>query len=102
MNIRKSVSNDIKGIVDVHCSAFKVFFTELGRNFLKLYYFSYNKESRVVLREVEKAGEVVGFSSATSLSSGFNIRLVKNAFLWYVLKGCMIALTKHEAMVIWL
>lgn len=100
MNIRKATSKDIKGIVDVHCSAFKGFFlTELGSNFLQLYYSSYLKEPSAVLLVAEKDGEVVGFSSATSLSAGFNTRLVKKEFLRYALRGCMIALTNPKALV---
>lgn len=100
MNIRKATSKDIKGIVDVHCSAFKGFFlTELGSSFLQLYYSSYFMEPSAVLLVAEKDGEIVGFSSATSLSAGFNTRLVKKDFLRYALIGCMIALTKPKALV---
>ena len=100
MNIRKATYNDIKGIVDVHCSAFKGFFlTELGSSFLQLYYSSYFKEPTAILLVAEKEGEVVGFSSATSLSAGFNTRLVKKDFLRYALRGCVIALTKPKALV---
>lgn len=100
MNIRKAISKDIKGIVDVHCSAFKGFFlTELGSNFLQLYYSSYFREPSAVLLVAEKEGEVIGFSSATSLSAGFNTRLVKKGFLRYALRGCMIAISKPKALV---
>lgn len=100
MIIRKATSKDIKGIVDVHCSAFKGFFlTELGCSFLQKYYSSYFKEQTAVLLVVEKDSEVVGFSSATSLSAGFNTRLVKKDFLRYALIGCMIALTKPKALI---
>lgn len=100
MNIRKATSKDIKGIVDVHCSAFKGFFlTELGTSFLQLYYSSYFKEPTAVLLVAEKDGEVVGFSSATSMSAGFNTRLVKKDLLRYALRGCVIALTKPKALV---
>lgn len=47
----------------------------------------------------EKDGEVVGFSSATSSSAGFNTRLVKMDFLRYAFRGCVIALTKPKALV---
>lgn len=81
MNIRKATSKDIKGIVDVHCSAFKGFFlTELGSSFLQLYYSSYFNEPSAVLLVAENDGGIVGFSSATSLSTGFNTRLVKKIF----------------------
>lgn len=100
MNIRKATSKDIKGIVDVHCSAFKGFFlTELGSSFLQLYYSSYFKEPSAVLLVAEKDGGIVGFSSATSLSTGFNTRLVKKNFFRYALRGCMITLTKPKALV---
>lgn len=100
MNIRKATSKDINGIVNVHCSAFKGFFlTDLGRSFLQLYYSSYFKESTAVLLVAEKEGEVVGFSSATSWSAGFNTRLVKKDFPRYALRGCMIALTKPKALI---
>lgn len=100
MNIRKATSKDIKGIVDVHCSAFKGFFlTELGSSFLQLYYSSYFKEPTAVLLVAEKDGEVVGFSSATSMSAGFNTRLVKKDLLRYALRGFVIALTKPKALV---
>lgn len=100
MTIRKATSKDIEGIVDVHCSAFKGFFlTELGSRFLQLYYSSYFKEPTAVLLVAEKEGKVVGFSSATSFSAGFNTRLVKKSFSRYALNGCMIALTKPKALV---
>lgn len=99
MKVRKATLKDIKGIVDVHCSAFKGFFlTELGNNFLQLYYSSYFKEPSAVLLVAEKEGEVVGFSSAASSSAGFNTRLVKNDFMKYALRGCVIALSKPKAL----
>lgn len=100
MIIRKATSNDIKGIVDVHCSAFKGFFlTELGSNFLQVYYSSYFREPTAVLLVAEKDGEVIGFASATSLSAGFNTRLVRKNVLRYALRGCVIAFTKPQALV---
>lgn len=100
MVIRKATLEDIKGIVNVHCSAFNGFFlTELGSSFLQLYYSSYFKEPTAVLLVAENDGEIVGLSSATSLSAGFNTRLVKKDFLRYALRGCMIVLTKPKALV---
>lgn len=100
MNIRKATSKDIERIVDIHCSAFKGFFlTELGEGFLHLYYSSYFKEDSAVLLVAEQNGVVVGFSSATSLSAGFNTRLVKRNFLKYALRGCIVALTRPKALV---
>lgn len=100
MIIRKATSNDIKAIVEVHCSAFKGFFlTELGKGFLQLYYSSYFKENTAVLLVAETNSEIVGFSSATSLSAGFNTRLVKKNFFKYAIKGCIIALTNPKALI---
>lgn len=100
MRIREATSIDIKGIVAVHNSAFKGFFlTELGNSFLELYYSSYLKEQTAVLLVAEKDNEIVGFSSATTTSAGFNTRLVKNDFIRYALRGCAIALTKPKAFV---
>lgn len=100
MNIRKATSEDIKRIVDVHCSAFNGFFlTKLGSSFLQLYYSSYFKEPTAILLVAERGGEIMGFSSATSLSAGFNSRLVKKDILRYMLRGCVIALTKPQALV---
>ena len=100
MNIRKATLKDIKGIVEGHCSAFKGFFlTELGSSFLQLYYSSYFMESTAVLLVAENYGEVVGFSSATSLSAGFNTKLVKKNFFRYALKGCVIAFSKPKALI---
>lgn len=86
--------------MSVHESAFKGFFlTELGSDFLKLYYSSYFKEESAVLLVAEKDGEVLGFASATAISAGFNTKLVKKSFLAYALRGACIILTKPRAFV---
>ena len=87
MYTRKSVSQDVDQIVQIHCDAFKDFFlTSLGTEFLKFYYSSFIKNKETVCMVEVENDAIIGFSAATVKSRGFNTRLIKSNlydfFVW--------------------
>lgn len=79
INIRPAAQSDVPAIVAIHQSAFKDFFlTSLGSRFLTTYYSCFIKSGETVALCAEEDGFLLGFSAATSVSKGFNGRLIKN------------------------
>lgn len=83
MEFRNANKKDIKSIVSIHHSAFKGFFlTSLGTNFLTCYYKAFiHSDETVVFCAVDDDGEIKGFSAASTISKGFNRRLLINNML---------------------
>lgn len=78
INIRPATQSDVPAIVAIHQSAFKDFFlTSLGSRFLTTYYSCFIKSGETVTLCAEEDGSLLGFSAATSVSKGFNGRLIK-------------------------
>ena len=78
INIRPATHSDVPAIVAIHQSAFKDFFlTSLGSQFLTTYYSCFIKSGETVVMCAEEDGSLLGFSAATSVSKGFNGRLIK-------------------------
>lgn len=100
MNTRYSTLEDIDQIVDIHCDAFSDFFlTSLGTDFLKFYYTSFIKNRETVCM-VEVDNEiVVGFSAATTISKGFNTRLIKSNLYNFILWSLKVLFSNPKALV---
>ena len=78
ITIRPATQSDVPAIVAIHQSAFKNFFlTSLGSRFLTTYYSCFIKSGETVALCAEEDGSLLGFSTATSVSKGFNGRLIK-------------------------
>ena len=100
MLIRKADKKDIESIVEIHCDAFKDFFlTSLGKDFLTFYYTSFIKSKETVSMVAEDEGNVVGFSAATKLCKGFNIRLIKQNLFSFSLLSIKLLFTNPEALI---
>ena len=79
MIIREIKKDEIADVVKVHTDSFKDFFlTELGDNFLNVYYNSIRKNRRGVLLGYFDQNQLCGFCAATILSKGFNKYLILN------------------------
>jgi ribosomal protein S18 acetylase RimI-like enzyme len=78
MKIKKISKNDLGKVVSIHKSSFHGFFlTELGDDFLELYYHCILKHKNGLLIGYFKDDALLGFCAATKQSSGFNSGLVK-------------------------
>lgn len=79
MIIRKATINDVNSIVEIHLDAFKGFFlTSLGSKFLTFYYSCFVKNCETVTLVAEENKKIIGFSASTTISKGFNSRLIMN------------------------
>ena len=96
--IRKANKNDVKEIVSIHQQAFPDFFlTTLGNGFLMLYYICMcNCKDAVTLCAIAD-GEIVGFSTSSYYSHGFNTNLIKKNFFKFALMGVELMCTKPKA-----
>jgi len=91
---------DIKEVVRIHKSAFKGFFlTELGDDFLSLYYKSVLNYRGAILLGCFEDDKLLGFCAATILSNGFNARLIKSNLINFYLIGLKILFTKPNAII---
>lgn len=91
---------DIEAVIKVHNSAFKGFFlTELGYNFLKLYYDSVAKAPDGILIGAYRDDELIGFCAACSECSGFNARLIKDNFIKFGIISLKLLLTRPRALI---
>ena len=78
IDIRQASQKDVAAIVAIHQDAFKDFFlTSLGSQFLTTYYSCFVNSKETVAMCAEEDGRLFGFSAATSVSKGFNSRLIK-------------------------
>ena len=85
IEIRNASTDDVNEIVRIHCNAFQGFFlTSLGPAFLKFYYSCFIKSNETVCMVAHETSadssqdqNIVGFSAATMVCKGFNIRLIK-------------------------
>lgn len=82
--IKAVTSCQIPEVVRIHNSSFKGFFlTELGDDFLYLYYNSVRLNKEGILLGAFIKNDLVGFCAATTYSNGFNKRLIKSNFFSY-------------------
>lgn len=96
-NIEKS---DIDDVVSIHCASFKSFFlTELGPEFLKVYYNAFRKSKRGVMLGCFDDGKLVGFCCASYKSSGFNTRLVIDNSFSFLIETFKLIFKKFDALI---
>jgi len=97
--IRKIEKKDLQSVIEVHCSAFNSFFlTELGNDFLKLYYGSLLKIPDGYLFGYFIKNELLGFCAATTQSAGFNVRLIKSRFIHFFCISLKLLFTNPKAL----
>lgn len=96
IEIHSAQKKDVPDIVDIHLQSFPDFFlTQLGKDFLNLYYCSVLEHPQgILLVSTNETGEAIGFCAGTVVSSGFNGRIVKDNFISYSLEGLKLLFTK--------
>ena len=100
MEIKEISIEDLSDVIKIHKDSFKNFFlTELGDQFLMLYYDSIRRDSKVILLGLFEEGELYGFCAATTLSKGFNKQLVLKNFFRFSLIGLRLLITKPNSLV---
>lgn len=91
---------DIDAVVQVHNSAFDGFFlTELGSNFLRLYYRSVANAHDGILIGAYQGKRLIGFCAACTECAGFNTRLIKNNIISFGLIGLKLLFTRPKALI---
>lgn len=100
ITIRQATQQDVAGIVVIHCDAFKDFFlTSLGKRFLTTYYSCFIGSNETVTLCAEDDGKLIGFSAATSVSKGFNGRLIRGNAARFVLLGIKMLFISPSALI---
>ena len=100
ITIRPATQSDVPAIVAIHQSAFKNFFlTSLGSRFLTTYYSCFIKSEETVTMCAEEEGSLLGFSVATSVSKGFNNRLIKSNAMRFSVLAVKMFFTNPAALV---
>lgn len=100
VEIKLVEKKDLPDVVSIHKDAFRNFFlTELGDNFLKLYYKSVLKHKSGVLLGYFIDNKIVGFCAATTLSRAFHRNLVLDNFVEFFCAGIAIFFSKPKALV---
>lgn len=100
IEVRKISKEDIVTVVQIHQDAFDGFFlTELGSDFLKLYYESVVENVRGILLGCYKDSQLVGFCAATTLSQGFNKKLVLDNITSFFCMALSLLFSKPDALI---
>lgn len=80
--------NEIDKVVTIHQAAFEGFFlTELGHDFLKLYYSSLAASESGILKGCYEDGQLLAFSASALHAAGFNKKLIKENFSKFFVFG---------------
>ena len=96
--IRKATKQDIDGIVKIHQEAFKDFFlTNLGVQFLRLYYGTFVNCNDGVVYCAVKGDTIVGFSATSYVSHGFNSKLIKQNLFKYGFEALILLFKQPKA-----
>lgn len=99
IEIQKASEQDIDAIVKIHELAFPSFFlTQLGSNFLRLYYKSVLAHQDGILLVCKKDGEPIGLCAGTILSAGFNLRIIRSNILYYCLESIKLLFYKPSSL----
>jgi ribosomal protein S18 acetylase RimI-like enzyme len=100
MDCRILNRNEILALTDIHLKAFKGFFlSELGKDFLCIYYNAVRENDRGVLLGCFEGKVLLGFCAATTLSAGFNSQLVKKNFSQFAKTGVSIFCKNPKSLV---
>lgn len=90
----------IPRVVCLHNLAFKDFFlTQLGDDFLKLYYTSILQHEDGMLIGYFESNELHGFCAVTTYSKGFNSRMIQKKIIPFGLIGIKLLFTKPGSLV---
>lgn len=86
MTYRVAVPSDYQAIAKIHKKSFDGFFlTELGDEFLELYYKTVlNSEETFAVCALDENSQLIGFATGCKNSIGYNKRLLLNNFLSYL------------------
>lgn len=100
VSIRNVRQKDVPAIVAIHQDAFKGFFlTSLGTNFLKTYYSCFINNDETVVLCAEEDGVLLGFSAATTVSKGFNARLLMANVIKFMILAFKMTFTNPSSVV---
>ena len=99
MEIRELSENAIADVINIHLQAFEGFFlSELGRDFLKLYYKSVKMSDEGILLGYYENNQLLGFCAATTLSRSFNKKLILKNIIPFSVVGLKLVFTKPNAL----
>lgn len=100
MEIRELSENAIADVINIHLQAFEGFFlSELGRDFLKLYYKSVRMSDEGILLGYYEDNQLLGFCAATTLSRSFNKKLILKNIFSFSIVGLKLIFTKPKALI---
>jgi len=86
MIIRKILKQELEAVIEVHKNSFKDFFlTNLGTDFLLVYYDSIRKDKNAILVGIYEDGILSGFCAACFISKGFNTNLIKKNIFQFLM-----------------
>lgn len=98
--VRRIEESDINNVVSIHCASFQNFFlTQLGTDFLNVYYKAFSKSGKGVLLGCFNGEILVGFCAATFKSNGFNTGLIIDNFYSFVLQAFKLFFTNIKALI---
>ena len=81
LTVRNAMNADLESLVSIHISAFPGFFlTNMGRRFLKQYYYGYLEMDETLLVAVDNTDKIVGFVAGLKDSEGYYLHMKKR---WY-------------------
>lgn len=101
MTIKPIPNNDLDAVVLIHLKAFPDFFlSQLGKSFLYHYYSTVKKmQTGILLGCYDDNGTLMGFSAATTLSSGFHKKVLFHNFLFFGLDALILLFTRPAALI---
>lgn len=102
MSTRALHTNDVDQVVSIHLDSFKGFFlTELGFQFLKLYYQAciQEKSRSIGIGYFSEDGELLGFALGNTLSKGYYKMILKKNFLKFAVMGILILFRRLKSLV---
>jgi ribosomal protein S18 acetylase RimI-like enzyme len=95
-----STKSEIRQVVDVHKESFSGFFmTELGDQFLALYYLSVAQQKDGIVLGFFEDNKLHGFCVATTLSKGFSVKIIKQNFIKFGYISLYLLIFKTKALI---
>ena len=100
MELKIIEKTGIEEVIEVHKSSFKGFFlTTLDDDFLRLYYDCIRRDENAILIGIYDKGKLCGFCAATFMLKGFNIQLIKNNILKFLMIGLQLLFSKPMSLI---